>query len=79
MSAIDVKKHVLAPKHSKISEKEKGELFKRYSISGEALPIILKTDPAIENLDLKPGDVIKIIRKSATAKSSVFYRVVMNA
>jgi DNA-directed RNA polymerase subunit H len=79
MSAIDVKKHVLVPKHSKISEKEKGELFKKYEISGEALPIILKTDPAIEGMDLKPGDVIKIVRKSATAKTAVFYRVVMNA
>ncbi|MFH1181366.1 MAG: DNA-directed RNA polymerase subunit H [Candidatus Woesearchaeota archaeon] len=79
MSAIDVKKHVLVPKHSKISEKEKGELFKRYKINGEELPIILKTDPAIEELDVKQGDIIKIFRKSATAKTSVFYRVVMNA
>jgi DNA-directed RNA polymerase subunit H len=79
MTAIDLKKHVLVPKHSKLSEKEKGELFKDYKINGEELPIILKTDPAIEGLDLKPGDVIKIIRKSPTAKTSVFYRVVMNA
>jgi DNA-directed RNA polymerase subunit H len=79
MSATDIKKHVLVPKHSKISEKEKGDLFKKYNIGIESLPIILKTDPAIEDIETKPGDVIKIVRKSATAKTAVFYRVVMNA
>jgi DNA-directed RNA polymerase subunit H len=79
MSAIDLKKHVLVPKHTKLSEKEKADLLKRYNLAQEALPFIIKTDPAIEGMDLKPGDVIKVIRKSATAKNSVFYRVVMNA
>jgi DNA-directed RNA polymerase subunit H len=79
MSALDLKKHVLVPKHTKLSEKEKGELFKKYNIGIESLPIILKTDPAIEGIELKPGDVIKIVRRSATAKTAIFYRVVMNA
>lgn len=71
-------KHILVPKHMKLSEKEKEELFKRYNITLKELPQILKEDPAIANLDLKPGDVIKIIRKSQTSGESIFYRGVSN-
>ena len=67
-------KHVLVPKHAKLSEKEKEELFKKYNISLKEIPKILKSDPAIATLDVKIGEVIKIIRKSQTAGESVFYR-----
>ena len=69
-----ITKHVLVPKHAKLSEKEKDELFKRYNITLRELPKILKDDPALASLDVKPGDVIKITRKSPTAGESVFYR-----
>jgi DNA-directed RNA polymerase subunit H len=42
------------------------------------LPKIAKTDPAIISLNTKPGDVIKIIRKSQTASEAIFYRVVID-
>ena len=67
-------KHVLVPKHVKISEREKEELFKRFNITLKELPRILKSDPAIASLDIKPNDVVKIIRKSQTAGESIFYR-----
>ncbi len=71
-----VDKHILTPKHSKISEKEKAQLFERYNVTSKELPKILKTDSAIKGLGAKLGDVIKITRKSQTAGESVFYRVV---
>ena len=73
-----VDKHILTPKHVKISEKEKTHLFEKYHISSKETPKILKTDAALRELDAKPGDVIKIIRKSPTAGESFFYRVVMD-
>ena len=73
---IDITKHALIPKHSKVSEKEKKELLDKYSISIKELPKMFKSDPAIESLDAKPGDVIKIIRKSPTAGEVVFFRAV---
>lgn len=76
---IDVTKHILVPKHIKISEKEKKELFEKYKISLRELPKILKKDSAIKHLNLKQGDVVKIIRKSSSAGESVFYRGVVNA
>ncbi len=75
---IDIKNHVLIPKQSKLSEKEKQELLKKYNISTEQLPAILKTDAAIASLNAKEGDVVKIERNSQTAGTAVFYRVVTN-
>ena len=72
-----VKDHVLIPKHAKISEKEKEQLLERYNITLKELPKILKDDPAIAHLDVKNGDVIKIIRRSPTAGEAVFYRGVV--
>ena len=71
-----VDKHILTPKHLKISEKEKAQLLEKYYLTSKELPKILKTDSAIKELDVKLGDTIKIIRKSATAGESIFYRVV---
>ena len=69
-------KHILIPKHSKLGEKEKAQLFEDYRATQKEFPRILKTDSAIKELEAKPGDVIKITRKSQTAGESIFYRVV---
>jgi len=66
--------HILVPKHEKISETEKKDLFEKYKISIKELPRISKNDAAIQHLDVKQGDVIRITRKSPTAKLSVYYR-----
>ena len=71
-----VDKHILTPKHVKLGEREKVQLFEKYRVTSKEMPKILKTDSAIKELESKPGDVIKIIRKSPTAGESIFYRVV---
>lgn len=78
MAKSIVTKHVLIPKHTKISEKEKKELFERYNITLKELPKIKKSDPAIASLNAKAGDVIKIERDSPTAGKAVFYRGVIH-
>jgi len=70
--------HILVPEHVKLDEKEKEEVLKTYNIKTSQLPIMYASDPAIRHLQVKPGDVIKIIRKSTTAGESVFYRGVAN-
>ncbi len=69
-------KHTIIPKHTKLSEKEKQELFKKYDLTIKELPKILDIDPAIAHLDAKEGDVVKIARKSLTAGESMYYRSV---
>ncbi|MBI4439359.1 DNA-directed RNA polymerase subunit H [Candidatus Woesearchaeota archaeon] len=78
MKDIEATKHVLVPKHTKLSDKEKKEFLEKYAVSIEDLPKISVKDPAIGHLDSKPGDIIKIVRKSPTAGESAFYRVVIN-
>lgn len=73
-TTFDVSKHVLVPKHAKVGEKELKEVLDKFGIEVENLPRIFLKDPALESLDVKEGDVVKIIRKSATAGEAVFYR-----
>lgn len=75
---FDIKKHILVPKHAKISEKEKKMILEKYKITEYDLPLIKKSDPAIADLSAEVGDVIKITRKSPTAGEAVFYRCVVN-
>lgn len=74
---FDIMKHMLVPQHTVISEKEKGDLFKKYNITPDQLPKILDTDPVSISIGAKPGQLIKIIRKSHTAKQAVAYRLVV--
>ena len=76
---IHIDKHVLIPQHVKLSEKDKNELFDTYKISAKELPKIYKNDPAISEMDVKSGDVIKIIRQSQSAGETIYYRVVIGA
>ena len=77
MKRIDIEKHELVPKHIILNEQEKEEVLKRYGISLRQLPRILVSDPVIKLLNGKPGDVIRIIRKSPTAGETIYYRVVI--
>jgi len=67
--------HILQPKHSKLSEKESKELFLKYNISNNQLPMIKALDPALPP-GCKIGDIIKIERKSKVGKS-LYYRIVV--
>jgi len=79
MAKIDITNHLLVPKHTIVSDKEKKEILEKHKVTLEELPKILKTDAAIKDLKPKNGDVVKIVRKSPTAGESLFYRVVVSA
>lgn len=78
VKTVDISKHTLVPKHAKLSDKDKENLLEKYNISVSQLPKIIKNDPSIKDLKLKPGDVVKIIRPSPTAGETIFYRSVTN-
>lgn len=75
----DVSKHILVPKHTKLTEEETQKVLEKYNVTSRQLPKIQKNDPAIKELDAKPGDIIEIERKSQTVEKTKFYRVVANA
>lgn len=76
MKNYKIEDHMLVPKHIKLNEEEIKKVLEFYNISIKQLPRISSKDAVIKNLNIKLGDVIKIIRKSDTAGESVFYRVV---
>ncbi|NQV09169.1 DNA-directed RNA polymerase subunit H [Candidatus Woesearchaeota archaeon] len=75
---IEVAKHVLVPKHVKLNEKEKKQLFEKYNITLKEIPKISIADAGIQSLKPTTGDIIKVIRKSRTCEESVYYRGIID-
>jgi len=69
--------HALVPKHEIMQIKEAEQVLEKYHCKSIELPLIFVSDPAIVGLGVKPGDMIKITRKSATAGESFYYRYVI--
>jgi len=77
LKQVDITKHELVPEHILLNENEKDRLLKKYGITLRQLPRILVTDPVVKILNGKPGDIVKIIRKSPTAGETVYHRVIV--
>ncbi len=71
-------KHVLVPKHELLSEKEVNKLITDYNIIKEQLPSIMLNDPALSELEVKAGDVVKITRENPITGTSYAYRLIVN-
>jgi len=69
--------HHLVPNHEILEKKEADELLANNRLDLDQLPRILDDDPAILEIGGKPGDIIKITRKSRTAGTAVSYRFVV--
>jgi len=74
---FNVLEHDLVPDHVLLSEDEVAEILQKYSISKGQLPKIKSADVVVKQINAKPGDVIRIIRKSLTAGRAVAYRLVI--
>jgi DNA-directed RNA polymerase subunit H len=75
---FEIFEHNLVPKHEILEEKEKKEVLALYKIQPYQMPQIRSTDPAVKAIGARPGDVLKIIRKSATAGEHIAYRYVVD-
>jgi len=76
---LEILRHKLVPSHVILSENEKKELFDNLKITPDQLPKILNTDPTSISIGAKPGQIVKIIRKSFTAGEAVAYRFVVES
>jgi DNA-directed RNA polymerase subunit H (RpoH/RPB5) len=69
--------HELVPKHYIVSEDERQKVIEKYGIMKMSqFPTIRVTDPAVQAVDGKIGDLIKIVRKSNIAKETIYFRLV---
>jgi DNA-directed RNA polymerase subunit H len=74
---FDIFEHALVPMHEILGEKEKEQLLAQYKIHPYQMPQIKSTDPAVKAIGAKPGDILRIIRKSSTAGEHLAYRYVV--
>jgi len=74
---INILEHELVPKHEIVPPEEAVKILKKLGIEPWQLPWISADDPVVKSINAKPGDIIRIIRKSPTAGISVAYRYVV--
>lgn len=74
---VKITNHIYQPKHEILPKDEAEGILKKYNSKPSQLPYIMISDKALEDLEIRPGDIIKITRKSPTAGESVYYRYVV--
>ena len=72
-----VSEHIYVPRHEIVPEDRIPDILKRYNTKLEQLPYILISDPVVKEIGGRPGDLVKITRKSPTAGELVYYRFVV--
>lgn len=74
---FDIFEHKLVPKHEILTPEEREKVLAQYKIKPYQLPQIKVSDPAAKAIGAKPGDILRIIRKSPTAGEHIAYRYVV--
>jgi DNA-directed RNA polymerase subunit H len=65
--SFNIFKHKLVPKHEILPPEKAKDLLEKYHIEPDQLPRIKVSDVAVIAVGAKPGDIIKVARKSPTA------------
>ena len=73
-----VKDHDLVPEHTLLTSDECEVVLRQYEIEAPQLPKIHVNDPAAKEIGAKVVDIIRIVRRSPTARQSIFYRLVID-
>ena len=74
---LKITDHIYQPKHEILPRDQGEDVLRKYNTKPNQLPYILRSDRGIEDLDPRPGDIIKITRRSPTSGESVYYRYVV--
>ncbi len=74
---IDILEHELVPRHEVLSPEEAARVLEELGVKPTQLPYMLASDPVAVRIGARPGDIVKITRKSPTAGESVAYRYVV--
>jgi DNA-directed RNA polymerase subunit H len=74
---FDIFEHALVPRHEILTQKEQTDLLAQYKVQPYKMPQVKSTDPAVKAIGAKPGDILRIIRKSSTAGEHIAFRYVV--
>jgi DNA-directed RNA polymerase subunit H len=74
---LKITDHIYQPKHEILPRDQGEDVLRKYNTKPNQLPYILQSDRGIEDIDPRPGDIIKITRRSPTSGESVYYRYVV--
>ena len=72
----EILQHDLVPEHIILSDEEAEKVLLEKNITEDQLPKILPNDPVVKAIEAKEGDILKIVRNSATAGVAISYRIV---
>jgi DNA-directed RNA polymerase subunit H len=74
---FDIFEHKLVPKHEILTPEERQKVLAQHRVKPYQLPQIKASDPAVKAIGAKPGDILRITRKSPTAGEHIAYRYVV--
>ncbi|MCC6010915.1 MAG: DNA-directed RNA polymerase subunit H [Desulfurococcaceae archaeon] len=74
---VNILEHELVPKHEIVPPEEARKILKELGVEPWRLPWISLNDPVVRAIGAKPGDIVRIYRKSPTAGISIVYRYVV--
>ena len=75
--SYNVLEHFLNPDFEIVEKNTATKIINKYGGNPFNFPIMLSTDPSAETIGAQTGDLVKVIRKSATNITSVYYRFVV--
>ena len=75
--SFKVSTHFLIPKHELLTKEEASQVLARFNSSPSQFPYIQATDAIAKEIGARPGDFVRVTRRSETAGSSTYYRYVV--
>ena len=72
---MNILEHDWVPEHEIMDPEEAKQILGKYRITEDLLPEIEDTDPVAKIIGAKPGDFIKITRRSPSSGESIIYRL----
>ena len=67
----------MIPKHELLTREEAAQVLARFNSISSQFPYIQATDAIAKEIGAKPGDMVRVTRRSETAGSSTYYRYVV--
>lgn len=76
---LDITEHDLVPQHIVLTKEEGEEVLESYRARKRDMPLIRSNDPVAKYYNMKPGEIVKIIRPSPVTGEAISYRLVIKS